>query len=258
MKQRLGILMLLFISSMLAAQVTGITKPSDYFGFDPGEDRKLFDYGQLISYLKQLDDRSDRISLQEAGHSPEGRPIYICFISSTDNIRDLEELKKINHLLALNPSMSEKELNDLVDKGKVFVLATLSMHSSEVGPSQSAPLIAYDFATTDDPDKLEWLEEMVYMMVPCHNPDGMDKVVNYYKKHVGGKYEGASLPDVYHKYVGHDNNRDFVSLTQTDSRAIARIYNLDWLPQVMVEKHQMGCSGRDLPLVGGFRPAYGN
>ena len=62
-------------------------------------------------------------------------------------------------------------------------------------------------------------------MVPCHNPDGMDLIVENYKKNLGTQYEGASLPQVYHKYIGHDNNRDFVILTQDDNKAIARIYN---------------------------------
>ncbi|MFH1936893.1 MAG: hypothetical protein ABIK52_04955 [Bacteroidota bacterium] len=81
------------------------------------------------------------------------------------------------------------------------------------------------------------------MMVPCHNPDGMEKVVNHYEKYLGTKYEGSSLPEVYHKYVGHDNNRDFITLSQEDTKAIAAIYNTGWYPQVMVEKHQMGSSG---------------
>ncbi|MCK4890572.1 MAG: hypothetical protein KAS97_11625, partial [Candidatus Aminicenantes bacterium] len=64
--------------------------------------------------------------------------------------------------------------------------------------------------------------------------------IHHYWKYKGKKYEGSYLPGVYHKYVGHDNNRDFVTLTQTDTKAIAGIYNLEWFPQVMVEKHQMG------------------
>ena len=67
--------------------------------------------------------------------------------------------------------------------------------------------------------------------------------MEHYLKHVGTRYEGASLPRVYHKYVGHDNNRDFVILSQEDSKAIASIYNQTWFPQVMVEKHQMGSTG---------------
>ncbi|MFC2129772.1 M14 family zinc carboxypeptidase, partial [Bacteroidota bacterium] len=143
----------------------------------------------------------------------------------------------------LDPDLPEGEREKMIEEGKVFVLGTLSMHSSEVGPAQSAPLIAYDLVTTTDKKKLEWLSNVVYMMVPNHNPDGMDMIVNNYLKHKGSKYEGASLPSVYHKYVGHDNNRDFVILSQEDTKAIAAIYNLTWFPQVMVEKHQMGSTG---------------
>ena len=112
----------------------------------------------------------------------------------------------------------------MAEEGKVFVLATLSMHSTEVAPSQSLPLIAYELATTTDPGKLKSLNEVVYMAVPCHNPDGMDMVVENYLKYVGTDLEGSSLPRVYHKYAGHDNNRDFISLTQEDSRAIDGLY----------------------------------
>lgn len=236
----------LFICSIAgfshASQPSPVT-PEAFFGFEPGSDRNLFTYEKLVEYLQLLDSGSDRISLREIGNSPEGRPMYIAFISSSENISNLDSLKTINRELALAPGLDEQRLENLVDAGRVFVLATLSMHSTEVAPSQSAPLIAYDLATTSDPAKLEWLGNVVYMMVPCHNPDGMNMVVENYNKHLGTRYEGASLPGIYHKYVGHDNNRDFVILSQEDNRAVARIYNQTWFPQVMVEKHQMGSTG---------------
>ncbi len=233
------IALILIMSPVLRAQ----QKPVDYFGFQPGSDRNLFTYEELISYLQKLDEVSEKLKMLEIGNSPEGRPMYIAFISSPGNIGNLDRLKDINQRLALDTSIPLKEKEELISEGKVFVLGTLSMHSTEVGPSQSAPLIAYDLTTTGDPRKLQWLEDVVYMMVPCHNPDGMDMVVNHYQKYKGTKYEGSSLPSVYHKYVGHDNNRDFVTLSQEDTKAIARIYNLEWFPQVMIEKHQMGSTG---------------
>lgn len=214
--------------------------PETYFGFTPGSDRNLFSYDPLISYLRELEKVSDRIKLEQIGFSPMGKPMYIAFLSSEENIGKLEEYKKLNKKLALDPDIPATEREKMIAEGKVFVLGTLSMHSSEVGPAQSAPLIAYDLVTTRDKKKLEWLDNVVYMMVPNHNPDGMDLIVDNYKKNKGSKYEGASLPTVYHKYVGHDNNRDFVILSQEDTKAIAAIYNLTWFPQVMVEKHQMG------------------
>ena len=227
----------------MMAQSGSLTRPADFFGFEPGSDRNLFTYEQLIQYLEKLDGESPRLKLEQIGTSPMGKPMYIAFISSEENIENLEKLKVINRELALNAGLESGKLKTMIRNGKVFVLATLSMHSSEVGPSQSASLIAYDFVSTHDEKKVEWLNNVVYMMVPCHNPDGMDLIVENYLKNRGTKYEGASLPQVYHKYVGHDNNRDFVILTQDDTKAISRIYSQTWFPQVMVEKHQMGSTG---------------
>jgi hypothetical protein len=242
MKRNLIAAVMICFFSLLAAQESSLTRPADYFGFEPGSDRKLFTYESLIGYMQKLDEESPRIRMEEIGKSPMGKPMYIAFISAEENIPSLETMKKANRELALNPAIPPGTLEEMVHQGKVFVLATLSMHSGEVGPSQAAPLIAYDLATTAESKKLEWLKNVVFMMVPCHNPDGMDMVVDYYNKLVGTKYEGASLPRVYHKYVGHDNNRDFVILSQEDNRAISAIYSQTWFPQVMVEKHQMGSS----------------
>ena len=234
----------LILNSGLSAQSSQeIMTPDKYFGFKPGTDSMLFTYEELISYLEKLDAASERVKLVEIGKSPQGRKMYIAFISSPENIGNLERLKELNRRLALDPDILDMERESIIDKGKVFFLATLSMHSDEVGPSQAAPLIAYELATTQDPLKLKWMEDVVYMMVPCHNPDGMDMIINHYKKYKDTKYEGSSMPGVYHKYIGHDNNRDFIILSQEDTKAIAAIYNLEWFPQIMVEKHQMGSRG---------------
>ncbi len=231
------IVLFMILPAMINAE---IKKPADFFGFRPGSDRMMYDYEQLISYMKLLDKSSPRVALRKIGVSPEGRDMYVAFISSENNIKRIDELKKINRELALNSSLGDKVRKEYLKDSPVFVLGTLSMHSGEVGPSQASSLIAYELATSTDKKTLGVLDKVVYMMVPNHNPDGMDKVVKHYRKYKGTKYEGTSLPGVYHKYVGHDNNRDFVTLTQSDTKAIASICNLTWFPQVMVEKHQMG------------------
>ncbi|MDZ7317945.1 MAG: M14 family metallopeptidase [candidate division KSB1 bacterium] len=232
-----------YSSPSLSQVASEIPTPEQHFGFKPGTDRMLFNYEELISYLQKLDAASPRLKMMEIGHSPLGRTMYVALFSSEENISRIDRLKEINRQLALNPDLSETERNQMFAEGRVFLLATLSMHSDEVGPTQSAPLIAHQLVTTTDPGILAWLQNVVYMMVPNHNPDGMDLVVQNYRQYKGTKYEGCSLPGVYHKYIGHDNNRDFVTLTQEDTRAISRIYSLEWFPQVMIEKHQMGSTG---------------
>jgi len=217
--------------------------PEDHFGFEPGADRELFDYGQLIGYLEKLAEASPRLELREVGSSPMGKPMYVAFVSAEQNLQRLQALREINRRLALEPDIVDAEREQMVREGRVFVMATLSMHSGEVGPAQSLPLFAYQMATTDEPALLEQLSQVVLMIVPNHNPDGMDMIVNHYRTHKGTKYEGSSMPGVYHKYVGHDNNRDFVTLTQEDTKVISRLYSTEWYPQVLVEKHQMGSTG---------------
>jgi len=236
------ILIIVLVGSYFEGSSQVVT-PEEFFGFKPGTDRELFNYQPMIEYLQKLDEASPRVKMLDIGESPMGKRMYAVFFSSEENIANLEKLRQINRELALNTTLSETQLQATIDEGKVFILATLSMHASEVGPAQAAPDVAYTIATTSNVQLLNWLDDVVYMMVPSHNPDGMDLIVDYYKKTKGTKYEGANLPEVYHKYIGHDNNRDFVTLTQSDNAAVARLYNQTWFPQVLVEKHQMGSTG---------------
>ncbi|MFV2074082.1 MAG: M14 family zinc carboxypeptidase [Thermoanaerobaculales bacterium] len=234
------------LSAPLAASKTSaaeIPSPESVLGFVPGADRELMDYEQLVDYLQQLAAASPRITMLEVGSTPLGRPMYVVFLSAPENLERLDELRAINKRLALDAEIPPPERVELVRDGRVFVMETLSMHSGEVAPSQSLALFAFKVATADDAAILAGLDDVVLMIVPCHNPDGMDMVVEHYRKYVGTKYEGSSLPGVYHKYVGHDNNRDFVALTQEDTRVISGLYSTEWYPQVMVEKHQMMADG---------------
>ncbi len=230
-------------ATVLARSAPEIPTPESVLGFVPGTDRELMDYEQLVGYMQKLAAASSSVEMLEFGTTPLGLPMYVAFISSSENLERLDELKDINRRLALDPAIPAEDLASMVARGKVFVMETLSMHSGEVGPSQSLPIFAYRMATTEDPEIVTQLDNVVLMMVLCHNPDGMDMVVEHYREYLGTKYEGSSLPRVYHKYVGHDNNRDFVALTQEDTRAIAALYSIEWFPQVMVEKHQMGSTG---------------
>ena len=222
---------------------TPLPDPESHFGFTPGDDRMLFDYEELIAYFKKLEEHSSMIKMEQIGHSEMGRPMYLLFVSSPENIAGLDRLKEINRMLALEHDLSSAEKAGLVDEGRVFFLMTLSMHSTEVAPSQAAPLIVYELITSADPKIRKILDNTVYMITPSHNPDGMNMVVENYKKYRGTRYEGSSMPGVYHKYVGHNINRDFITLAMSENDAIARAYSKEWFPQLSVERHQMGSRG---------------
>ncbi len=98
------VLIMIMLPVLMAQQ-----KPSDYFGFQPGSDGNLFTYEELISYLQKLDEASDKLKMVEIGHSPEGRQMYIAFISSADNLNNLDRLKVINKRLALDTDIPSRK-----------------------------------------------------------------------------------------------------------------------------------------------------
>ncbi|MFU8844839.1 MAG: M14 family metallopeptidase [Bacteroidales bacterium] len=238
------ILFWIYAALLAANTITAqLPSPGEHFGFEPGEDRMLFHYEDLVSYLMRLTDVSPEMHMEQIGESELGKPVYAVFISSAENIGRLDQLKAINRELALNGDITPEDQKNLIREGRVFVFLALSMHATEVGPSQAAPAIAYELLTSAEPRVRQILDNTVCVLLPSHNPDGMNMIVEHYNKYKGTPFEGSSMPGVYHKYVGHNINRDFVTLTQKENKAVATFYNTEWYPQVTVEKHQMGSSG---------------
>ena len=101
----------------------------------------------------------------------------------------------------------------------------------------------HDFATTEDPGKLAWMDDVVLLLMPSINPDGQVLVVDWYEKYLGTEYEGGRMPWLYQHYVGHDNNRDFYMLTQKETQVVNEVLYHRWFPQVFVDEHQMGSTG---------------
>lgn len=235
----------LFLSFSTVAQEQAGTVPSpeSVFGFVPGTDRMLIDYSQLTDYVDLVAEASPRVEVREIGRTTLDRPMVLVFISSEENLGRLDELKEINRRLALDSELSDEERAELIERGRVFVMATLSMHSGEVAPAQTLPLLVHDLATATDEETLVRLDNVVVMVVACLNPDGMDMMVDHYRKSLNTPYEGGSMPGLYHHYVGHDNNRDFLSLNLAESQAVSRVFSTEWYPQVLIDKHQMGKTG---------------
>ncbi|WP_372949862.1 M14 family zinc carboxypeptidase [Mariniphaga sp.] len=234
-----SLVLVFFLFFTLKAQ---IPTPAEHFGFTPGDDRMLFLYEDLMDYMKKLEQASPMVHIEEIGQTEMERPMYIVFVSSEENIQNLESLRQINRQLALDEIPVGTTREELFEKGKVFFLSTLSMHASEVGPTQAFPLVVYELIAGTDPRRKHILDNTVAMFIP-HNPDGMNMIVEHYNKHKGTSLETSSMPGVYHKYVGHNINRDFVTLSQSENQAVAETYSTKWFPQAMIERHQMGSTG---------------
>jgi Zinc carboxypeptidase len=242
MKKSIALLFVLFSVSVAMAQ-QNITSPEAAFGFKPGTDRKLADWNELTAYFKRLGAESDRIRYEEVGKTTEGRPFITVTISSADNLAHLDRYKEIQRKLADPRTTSPEEAKRLIAEGKTVLIVTCNVHSTEIASSQSATEFAYQLATGDTPKIRSILRNVIIVLVPSLNPDGQQLVVDWYKKYLGTPYEGANPVVVWHHYVGHDDNRDWSSFTQVETRlAVEKVIN-PWHPQILYDIHQMGSNG---------------
>jgi hypothetical protein len=239
---------------VIAGAPASIPAPEDVLGFRPGDDRKLASWAKVVEYFQKLAAASDRVKFAELGKTTMGAPFVMATISAPENLVRLDEYRKIQEQLAdprkLGPN-PDKKAAELIARGKTIVLITCGIHSTEVGSYLSSMLIAHRLASSNEPEIQETLRNTIILLVPSLNPDGVDIVNNWYQKTLGTPYEGTDPPELYHKYTGHDDNRDWYAFTQVETQiTVDRIHNV-WHPQIVHDIHQQGAYGSRL-----FLPPY--
>jgi hypothetical protein len=234
---------MLTAASTAVAAAESIPSPSQLLGMTVGADRVLADYKQITSYFRALDAASPRVSVESLGPTTLGADMIMAVISSEANIRNLPRLKEIARKLADPRGLSDAQVEELANEGRLFLLVTCNIHSTEIGASQMAMEWAHALATGDDAETRRRLDEVVLLLVPSLNPDGQTMETEWYRKNLGTPHEGGRMPWLYHHYVGHDNNRDWFMLTQKETRALSRAIYHHWFPQVWLDEHQMGATG---------------
>ncbi len=234
---------LALFSLTVAATAAEIPSPAAHFGHEVGADRTLIPYPEVLEYLQLVADASNRVNIEDTGTSTLGNPMKVVVLTSPANQARLPRLREIARRLADPRDLTPEETTALVNEGAVIALVTCSIHSTEVGSTQMVTEFVHDFATTDDPNKLAWMDDAVLLVMPSINPDGQIMVVDWYRKWLGTDFEGGRMPWLYHHYVGHDNNRDFYMLTQQETRVVNDVLYHRWFPQVFLDEHQMGSTG---------------
>ncbi len=235
---------LLFFHLLLAAYLTTLSPtaaqiptPQDVIGFRMGEDYKIADYTQIVDYLTQLDTASERVRIQQIGTSVLGKPLYVLFISSEENIRDLDRWKGISQRLA-HARITDEEAQQLAQEGKAIVWIDGGIHSTEKAATQFPPELAYRVATEETAEMQKIRNNVIFMLMPNINPDGLNIVANWYRQQLGTPYETSNPPVLYHHYVGHDDNRDWFMNTQPETRAVTNLLFNEWYPQIVHNQHQ--------------------
>jgi hypothetical protein len=225
----------------LAAQ--SVTTPEEHFGHVIGADYQLPSYTQLESFWRILADESPRMTVEEIGQTAEGRPQLMAIVTSPENHGRLEEYRQISRRLALAEGIDEEEARALALEGKAVVWVDGGLHASEVLGAQQLMETVYQMVSMNDPETLRFLDDVIMLFVHA-NPDGHELLSDWYMRDEDplARTTGG-IPRLYHKYVGHDNNRDSYMVSQPETENMARILYIDWMPQIMYNHHQVGPAG---------------
>ena len=230
--------LILLFSLTIVAQVPS---PRSVLGFEPTDDKTIADWWQIVDYFGKLGAASPKVEVREIGKTTNGAPLIVAFISSPQNIRNLEKYRQISAKLADPRTIKdETELAGLIRDGKTIVSISCSIHSTEIVASQMSMNLAYQLATATDAETKEILDNTIQLLKPSSNPDGVKIVADWYRKTLGTKSEGTAPPELYHHYAGHDNNRDWFMLNLVETQAINRLFWQQWFPQFVYDVHQQG------------------
>src|SRR6266404_5758967 len=213
--------------------------PASHFGHPIGVDKELLDWNKVVTYFQALEKTSDKLRFKEIGKTAEGRPFIAVTISSPATLKNLDHYLDIQKRLSDPRRTTPAEAQKLFNEGKTVVLITCSIHATEVGSTHTAVEFAYRLLTEDNPRVRAILDNVILFLVPSQNPDGVDIVTQWYRKTLGTPWEGTQPPELYHKYTGHDNNRDWYIFSQPETRNTAQLEN-QWTPQIVYDVHQMG------------------
>jgi hypothetical protein len=231
--------MLAFVFAFSLNLHAQVSSPTDVFGFEPGADYKLANYEQMRDYYNKLDGASERVKKIEIGKTVDGRPMLLLFISSKENLQKLERWKTISEKLS-RARIDNSQALKLSQEGKAIVWIDGGMHANELAHGQMTPELAYKIATEETEEMQHIRDNVILLLMPVLNPDGMDIVSDWYKNNLGTPYETSQTPWLYHRIGGHDNNRDWFMGNMPETKNVMEVLYRQWYPQIVHNHHQTG------------------
>lgn len=243
-----SLVLLFLVTSIIFSQQ--LKSPEEFLGYKVGADYKIADYETIQKYFKHLADFSKQIIYQEIGKTSQKRDMFMAVISSEENIRNVEKYRNIIKKLSDPRKISDTEAETLAKEGKVIILVTCNIHSTEIASAQMSMELAYNLITgKSSQEVINSLNDVIFILMPSINPDGTTMVVDWYNKTLNTEYDGSQMPWLYHVYSGHDNNRDWFMFNLQETKNVVKVAFHDWLPQIWLDEHQMGSNGARLFVV---------
>jgi hypothetical protein len=218
-----------------------VPSPLTYLGRIAGAPGELAGTEKAYGYCRALAAASPRVKVFTIGRSEEGRDIILIAVADEAGIRDLDRLKSATAALA-DPRVTDRAASEkLIPSARPIYYLNAALHSDETGSTEAMLELAYRLAVSEQPMIRRIREQLVVLINPISNPDGRDKVVDWFYRYLKGKTDFGNLPrqspPYWSKYAFVDINRDSHQQTHETTRAVARMY-FDFHPTVVHDLHE--------------------
>jgi hypothetical protein len=222
-------------------QSTTVPSPEKFLGRIMGAPGELLGTEKTYAYARALAAASPRVRVFTIGRSEEGRDIILIAIADEAGIGDLERMKLATAALA-DPRRTDRAAADqLFQTSRPIYYFNAALHSDETGSTEAVVELAYRLAVSEQPMIQRIRQNLIVLINPVSNPDGRDKMVDWFYRYLKGKTDRASLPrqspPYWSKYAFVDINRDTHQQTHETTKAVHRMFH-EWHPTVVHDLHE--------------------
>ena len=220
----------------------GVVSPYDHFGHAIGKPGHLHRVDEIYDYYEALAASSDRVELQTLGLTEEGREFRLLQIGTPENLARLDRVKEGMNALADPRQTSQEEARDWIQELPIIYTVYTGLHSPETAHPEMAMEMAYRLALAEHPMVAQAMEDVVVFLVPIAEPDGRDRMVQWYQRHGQDIYDDRdNIPAApyWGHYAGHDNNRNALQLYLRLSEEMLDLF-LEWKHPISLDVHEAG------------------
>jgi len=222
-------------------QSKGVPSPLAFFGRIMGAPGEFVDTAKAQAYCRALAAASPRVRVFSIGRSEEGREILMVAIADERGIQDLDRLKAATASLADPRTTSPAAAEALIATARPIYYFNAGLHADETGSAEAVLELAYRLAVSEQPNIRRIREQLVVLINPVSNPDGRDKVVEWFYRYLKGKTDKGSLPRMsppyWSKYAFVDINRDTHQQVHETTKSVHRMFH-EWHPTVVHDLHE--------------------
>jgi hypothetical protein len=218
-----------------------VPSPSDFLRRIAGAPGELARSGDIYSYFRDLDRVSARVHVETLGQTEEGREILLVAVADEAGIASLASLKAATASLADPRKTSPEAAERLIANARPIYYFNAAIHADESGSPEAVMELAYRLAVSELPMIREIRQNVVVLINPVSNPDGRDKLVDWFYRDLKGKTDYDRLPRQSPPYWGHyvyvDANRDAHQLALKTTQAVQKMF-FDYHPTVVHDLHE--------------------